>query len=402
MRRAGYGLLVVMCFAIPWEYSLDLGEPWGNPARLLGLLLLLMTPLVVMAERRMRSWAPMQWAVLAFFLWFCATALWSIDEATTVSKLRGYFQEMMLVWLLWEYVTQAAQLRQILRAWVLGCWVLTALNVVNFLTTDRFAEAQSRFVATGQDANDVARFLDLGIPLAALLVGSEQAKLWRLAAVGYLFYGLLGVLLTASRGGFLAAVVALAGSGLLLLFERRRGLLAILVAMPPTMGLLWAVVPGASFDRLLTIGEQLRNADFNQRANIWIAGWHALVERPIAGWGAGTFVQAAGTDPIDTAHNTLLSITVHGGVVALFFATVVVAVAVWQLAKMPKEMRLALGTALGVWLMALLVSTVEESRTTWLLLGVIAVAGRLSTEAPEDLAAVFGAESESREMVAAQ
>ena len=41
MRRIAWLLLLVFAFAIPWEYSLDLGEPFGNIARIVGLLLLL-------------------------------------------------------------------------------------------------------------------------------------------------------------------------------------------------------------------------------------------------------------------------------------------------------------------------------------------------------------------------
>ena len=36
-----------------------------------------------------------------------------------------------------------------------------------------------------------------------------------------------------------------------------------------------------------------------------------------------------------------------------------------------------------------MVPTVEESRTTWLLLGLVALAGRLAVEQPEELAACF-------------
>jgi hypothetical protein len=45
--------------------------------------------------------------------------------------------------------------------------------------------------------------------------------------------------------------------------------------------------------------------------------------------------------------------------------------------------------ALLVWFITSLVATVEESRTTWLLLAMIALAGRLGVEQPEELAACF-------------
>ena len=46
-------------------------------------------------------------------------------------------------------------------------------------------------------------------------------------------------------------------------------------------------------------------------------------------------------------------------------------------------------------------ATVEESRTTWLLLALIALAGRLSAEEPEALAACFPDSAPLREFAAA-
>ena len=37
MRRIAWTLLLLFAFSIPWEYSLDLGPPFGNIARVAGL-----------------------------------------------------------------------------------------------------------------------------------------------------------------------------------------------------------------------------------------------------------------------------------------------------------------------------------------------------------------------------
>jgi hypothetical protein len=102
-------------------------------------------------------------------------------------------------------------------------------------------------------------------------------------------------------------------------------------------------------------------------------------------------VSAAGLAPIDTAHNTALSIAVGGGVCALFLATAIVAAAIWAIALTRPPLRWALATALLVWFITSLVATVEENRTTWLLLAIIALAGRLAVEQPEELVACFSA-----------
>jgi O-antigen ligase len=389
MRRIAWGLLLLFAFTIPWEYSMDMGEPLGNIARMVGLLLLLTAIPAILQARRLRIPGALQWAVLIFYLWFCCSYFWTIEPKATLGYIRAGFQETMVVWLVWEFAESAEDLRALLRAYVAGSWVLAVLTIANFGSAAAIATGQIRFVAAGQDPNDVARFLDLGFPLAALLLTSELRWPGRLLALGYLPLGLVAVVLTASRGGLLAGVVALAGCGLLLSRSHAKAVHAGVFALPAIAAALWFTVPHETFERLATIPAQLQGGDLNQRLNIWTAGWHAFVHAPLIGTGAGSFVSAAGLAPLDTAHNTALSIAVSGGFIGLFLAAVIVVLAVRSLMQIPGSVRVAMITALLVWMTTSLVATVEESRTTWLFLALIALAGRLAVEEPERLAACF-------------
>ena len=204
MRRVAWWLLLLFAFAIPWEYYMDLGEPLGNIARIVGVLLLLVAIPAVLQAGRLRTPGPLQWLVLAFYLWFCCSYFWTIEPVETLEKIRAYFQELMVVWLVWEFAESAGDLRALLRAYVAGSWVLALLTVANIVSPEAVASGQIRFAAGGQDPNDVARFLDLGFPMAALLFDGESGWAGRLLSGGYLSLGLIAVLLTASRGGFLA------------------------------------------------------------------------------------------------------------------------------------------------------------------------------------------------------
>jgi O-antigen ligase len=401
MRTAAWGLLLLFAFAIPWEYSLDAGEPYGNIARIVGLLLLLVAIPAVLQAGRLRMPGLVQWAALAFYLWLCCSYLWTIDQQATLERIRGFFQVMMIVWLIWEFAESAQDLRALLRAYVAGSCVLAALTLANLVSAEAIATGQIRFAATGQDPNDVARFLDLGFPMAAILVNCETRWPGRLLALGYLPLGLVAVVVTASRGGFLAAVVALIGCAVLLFRGRVRMAIAAAFAMPVIAFALWFGVPHETFERLATIPTQLAGGDLNQRMNIWSAGWHAFVQSPWLGTGAGTFVGAAGMDPQDTAHNTALSILVGGGVCALFIAVCILAAAVRSLTRTSGPLLIALATALAVWMITSLGATVEENRTSWLLLGVIALAGRLASENPQGLAASFADRSPAPEQATA-
>lgn len=331
----------------------------------------------------------MQWFVLALYLWFCCSGFWTIDQPATLERLRAYFQEMMAVWLVWEFADSPSDLRMILRAYVAGSCVLAAVTLANFTSPEAIAAGQIRFFAEGLDPNDTARFLDLGFPLAALLFDGETRWPFRLLAIGYLPLGILAVLLTASRGGFIAAVLALAGSAILLARAQPRRVFALFLGLPALAAALWSIVPLESLQRLSTISEQLNGGNLNDRVNIWEQGWAAFVRAPLTGSGAGSFVAAAHLAPIDTAHNTALSIAVSGGLVALFLASVILTLAIRAVFKLNGPLFLALSTALLVWMVTTLTASVEESRTTWLLFALIALAARLSAEQPEAVAVCF-------------
>jgi O-antigen ligase len=389
LRRIAWGLLLLFAFAIPWEYSLDLGEPLGNIARAVGVMVLLAAIPAVFQTGRLRTPGPMQWLVLALYLWFCCSYFWTIEPMATLVKLRGYFQEMMIVWLVWEFAESPRDVRALLRVFVAGSWMLAVLTLANFGSAEALAAGQIRFVAEGQDPNDVARFLDLGFPLAAVLLTSERRWPGRLLAAGYLPLGLVAVVLTASRGGFLAAMLALTGCGLLLMRQHARAVLAGAVALPALAAALWFTAPRETFERLATIPSQLESGDLNQRLNIWDAGWHAFVQSPLVGTGAGSFVSASRLHPLDTAHNAALSILVSGGLCAFFLVLGVVALAARSVLKIRGPLLVGLITVLLVLAVASMVDTVEENRITWLLLGIMAVAGRLAVEQPEQFADCF-------------
>jgi len=378
MRRAVRILLLIYVFTIPWEYSLDLGAPFGNIARIVGLLLLMVAIPAVLQAGKMCAPNALEWLALAMYLWFACTCFWTIDTITAAAKMRGYAQEMMVVWFLWEFAEDRHELRAILRMWLAGSWVLAALTIVDLSSAAAVAAGQIRFAAVGQDPNDVARFLDLGFPVAALLLDWEARWYGRVLAIGYFPLGVAAVLLTASRGGFVAVLVAMIGCAIVLHRNHFRIVLLGFVALSIVAAALWFLAPHETLGRLATIADQLQSGDLNQRWNIWEAGWHAFVAAPFLGHGVGSFVSATGLASIDTAHNTALSILVEAGICGFSLAFAIAAVSIHSVLRARGTLRMALLTLISVWIVSSLVGTVIESRTTWLMFGVIAVAARLT------------------------
>jgi O-antigen ligase len=396
MRGLTMTILILFAFAVPWEYTLDLGEPLGNVARILGVLALLTAIPALIQARSWRRPGALGWLVMALYLYFCLSCLWTVDPIATSDKIRAYFQVMMPVWLIWEFARTVQDLRWLMRAFVGGCWVLVLSTVLDFASADAIAAEQIRFVANGQDPNDVARFLDLGFPLAALLFATESRWPPRLAAISYLPAGLLAVLLTASRGGFSAAVVALGGSVLLLMAWKRRKAFLALSGIATVSTVVALFVPVGSLQRLMTIPEQLETSDLNNRFDIWVSGWHAFTTAPWFGSGAGAFVSAAHVAPTDTAHNTVVAVAVTGGLFAIAVTLGIVGATGRAVFLTTGLMRIAIATTLIVWVITSMVGSVEENRTTWLLFAIIALAGRLAVDDSSGLKRLFSAHPQSK------
>src|SRR5436305_1992951 len=122
MRSLARIALLLFAFCVPWEYSLDFGAPFGNIARVIGISLLLVAITAVLRAGRMRSLRAMQWAAVGLFLWLCCTCYWSLEPTATFQRLPGYAQEFMIVWLVWEMIDTDEQWRDVLLAYIAGCW----------------------------------------------------------------------------------------------------------------------------------------------------------------------------------------------------------------------------------------------------------------------------------------
>ncbi len=123
-------------------------------------------------------------------------------------------------------------------------------------------------------------FLDLALPVAALLYGAErswpaQATLARLPAGGIALCAAHSLArgISCRVDGARRCIVLLAG-------RSRRGTFFAFMAAPAAVAAIWIVVPQATLERLATIPDQLLYGDLNQRLNIWEMGWQAFVRAP--------------------------------------------------------------------------------------------------------------------------
>ena len=172
------------------------------------------------------------------------------------------------------------------------------------------------------ETNYLALILVLLIPLAFVFFRQERVawkrSLW-LAGMGVL---LLELVLTASRGGFIALLV---GGGLLCLRLLKRPVLA-LSGMSCLLFVLLVVVPNPLAERLLASGSSLGAADGGvaasnrERVATIRAGMRMIRAHPLTGVGLGKFkdnFEAYGEERPHIAHNTYVELGAELGLPAL-------------------------------------------------------------------------------------
>jgi O-antigen ligase len=187
--------------------------------------------------------------------------------------------------------------------------------------------------------NHFAGFLELGIGLAGgLLIGRGTRREWLAVYASALLVMCAGLVLSASRGGFLALgaelvfLVAIAAPG----WNReqggeksRAGLLAraaaaLLLGAGAIGGAVWLVGSEglvAKFSQLEKETQQ-DSLDKYSRRDIWNASWQMIKAHPIVGVGLGAFQFAytrydlsSGSQRVEQSHNDYLQILADGGVI---------------------------------------------------------------------------------------
>jgi O-antigen ligase len=184
------------------------------------------------------------------------------------------------------------------------------------------------------------------------------------------------MLLSGTRAAFLAGIVAVAIVPLTLRIGSLRSLVLtvtlIVVAVP---SIIW-YVPSSSWERMLTIREELSGGTMTGRTGVWRAGLNAFQERPLVGFGAGAFGTAVAVSipehRMRFAHNALLSVLVEQGVVGLFLYSVLLAACAWTITRLQPPERTLWAVLMLSWLVGVMSLSWEYHKLTWLLFGLLA------------------------------
>lgn len=331
----------------------QLGTSPYKPQLALAILALLV--LAIRGRFRM-AWSPVLLGLLILYTGFCLSFLHAAAPAVSQGLLLGRARDLFYFLVLFALILSTQSLTLVVRVTVAALAALAGLTVVHEFVLhnagDLFGLSRvplvqqdgaltARHAGTSSDVNFWGRLLILFTPLSASLVA--VARTWRsqMFWAGCTLSLLVGVYLTQSRGGFIAAFVALVSWLALAGGRYRRAILLLL-------GVLIVLVPVSGIgSRLLSLLSAAQGASTSgdpsviERKRLQVDALHMFLAQPDFGHGIGSYVTLFPTydrlsnayRPVDivvAAHNFYLEQAADGGVVLLlcwgiFFGTVLFA-----------------------------------------------------------------------------
>jgi O-antigen ligase len=349
--RSPVGALVAAYAAIvPLGSAVDLPLPLPPPFDTLSSIVGVLASAALLAQLALvRRGAPRLSRSVPLWLVFLGlsgmTFAWSVDPAATSKEL------FLLASVTALYVVAALlpitpdQLRRIGTAIIGGATAASLLGLALFVTGHAPVgkSGAPRFLITGDDPNPTAAGLLLPLVLAVWrALDGRRAPIARIGWASAATAMGLGIVLTGSRGGIVAALIGVIALGLQTGTAKRFLAAGVVVALVGFLTL--ALAPAA-------LQQRLANSDSTGRTEIWRLGLSSCSQYCLAGSGWGTFPDVYQrqfrTDPRAggfrtagfRAHNIWLQALIELGVVGLIVLVLAFAAAAQELLALPRAER---------------------------------------------------------------
>ena len=276
------------------------------------------------------------------------TFLWSIDRSATLDRFVILTSLVALYAIVLLVPITREDVERLKTGIVVGATAACAYGFVLLLTgrlpeegagLPRFATAGG--VGDAADPNITAAVLVLPLVLAVSKTMRAERALLRMAYAGATLLIGTGLLLTASRGGLLGALVAVV---VLVAHEKRPAVItSSVIAVALVVGAVGFLLAPEQFERLDKPGS-------TGRTNIWLVGLIACEHYCLTGSGLNTFedvhretaleaAEASGLRLGEPPHNLLLGVGVELGILGVVLLLAGLATTVMPLRRLPKLRR---------------------------------------------------------------
>jgi O-antigen ligase len=227
--------------------------------------------------------------LVSLLAWVSLSTIWSVDPSSSIQTALLWWIAIALLLIVATSLTRRRHLVMVCTGFVIGALFSVVAGVLPNIpiASDVAGTAEAgRFVGSYGDPNFLAAGLVPALAICVGLVAVLEDLRWRIALAGTAIVLIVGLLASGSRGGLVAAAVAIVAAVVL-----ARGRRLPLVAAALAVVLLGAVWFGASsssgVDRIREFGTG------NGRVDLWRIAIRMGEAHPIDGVGIGGFPEAA-------------------------------------------------------------------------------------------------------------
>jgi O-antigen ligase len=387
MRKIAYIFVWLFCASIPLQElaASTFVDVSGTISRLVGIAATIVGFSALIYDGRLRPFSTVHGVIILYLAWGSLTYLWSADQTLSYARLITNFQLVLLVLLLVQFASRADESVGLMTAYVFGAMgslmeLFRRMASGSSFMTSIFYE---RFTAFDNNPNDYALALAIAIPMGWYLASRRLSLFTTILGYSYTAFGFVGVILTSSRGGLLAA----AAGGLIIpltMFKlgRRERIAAILVSVVG-IGVTLKATPEGVWNRLATledVTEDVPSSEMegvNIRTVVWRQGLQEFTsDAQVASIGVGAGAYRTGVDAIYgdelVAHNVFISILVEQGIVGMVLFLIILGMLFSTLKYLPRVEKYVWIFVLLSWSVGVMFVTWEHTKNTWFILGLLA------------------------------
>jgi O-antigen ligase len=226
------------------------------------------------------------------------------------------------------------------------------------------------------NANDVALFLILGMPLGLPIVmpllftihRNLKGLLQQLINLLYMPLSVFSIVLTGSR----TSLVAIIPFGFFMIGTQRIKVehkILISVLLLVSLLALLPLIPPVVLQRIGTIGASIRGADLGGRVAMWRKGIAVLAQHPIFGVGSGAVDRLIGGN----VHNTFITIATETGFIGLVLFLAILGLVVYAAIMLPKNTSALWMSIFLTWLIGSVSMSWEFRKVTWIILSFVMI-----------------------------
>ena len=376
MHRLAFVSLWIFVFCVPWENATKFSAV-GTVGRAAGLVAGLVCVVAIALSARIRINAFAITALL-FFIYASLSILWSPYPDVAFEAIKTGFQLAIMVLLVHQFANNSIHVRNFFIAFVLGSLV-TALSTIHaFETAPEIDITYRRFAASGSfNENEIAITMAIAIAMAWHIALTANAWFYRCIVV-FIPVGSVASMLTGSRSGFVATMIALSTPLFRISGMSSRGKALVMLGVMPLMaiglvGISGSIVPEDTLARIGTLAEGRARDDeggLGGRITIWMTGLEMFAHsNPVIGTGARTFAahMTAVYGTGDSAHNAFIATAVELGLIGLFLFLLLLSRLAHDVMAAPASDRPTWYVLMAVLLIDFMLNTPVWYKAPWLL-----------------------------------